>query len=423
MDSSFVAQRSKMTSKRARRLLGKGTANGGAVPSSIASAIPQNQEGRQVNNMLTVIAICAAIMATSIAMANTAVNDQRPIIQMAILLDTSGSMSGLLQQARTQLWSVVNEFATMKKDGKIPELRVALYEYGKSSIPAEEDYLRMIQPLTNDLDKISEELFALTTNGSKEYCGTVIKAATEGLAWIDSSEVLKTIFIAGNEPFTQGNVDYRDSCREAIAKGVTVNTIYCGPHETGISTNWKDGALLTDGSYTNIDHNQETVHIDAPQDKEIALLSAKLNTTYIPYGSLGKEGLSRQAAQDRNAIGAAVAATIQRSAAKATAQYVNYSWDLVDALSNNIVKLEDIKDKDLPETMQDMSLEERKVHVETNLKQRQDLQKRITELNTERKQYVAEEMKKLSDKGDESLETAMIKAVRLQATRLSFEIE
>ena len=154
--------------------------------------------------------------------------ENKPLIQMAILLDTSGSMSGLIEQAKTQLWSIVNEFAMAKRDGKVPVVQVALYEYGKSSLPAKENYLRMILPLTTDLDKVSAELFVLRTNGGDEYCGTVIKAATEGLKWSESNKDLKVIFIAGNEPFTQGKVDYRKSCKAAISKGIIVNTIHCG---------------------------------------------------------------------------------------------------------------------------------------------------------------------------------------------------
>ena len=69
-------------------------------------------------------------------------------------------MDGLIDQAKTQLWTIVNQFATAHRQGKIPVLQVALYEYGKSSIPADENYLRMIVPLTTDLDKVSQELFA-----------------------------------------------------------------------------------------------------------------------------------------------------------------------------------------------------------------------------------------------------------------------
>ena len=136
----------------------------------------------------------------------------RPVIQVAILLDTSNSMDGLIGQAKSQLWTFVNQFSPLRRDGLAPELQVALYEYGKSSISAGEGYLRMVVPFTTDLDRVSEQLFALTTHGGDEYCGAVIKSATQGLNWSPSARDLKVIFIAGNEPFTQGSVDYRQSC-------------------------------------------------------------------------------------------------------------------------------------------------------------------------------------------------------------------
>lgn len=102
-------------------------------------------------------------------------------VQIAILLDTSGSMSGLIEQTKTQLWKVVNTFIDSKQNGQVPFVEVALYEYGNSGLAAEDNWIRQIQPLTRDLDQISEDLFSLATNGGEEYCGAVIKKATADL--------------------------------------------------------------------------------------------------------------------------------------------------------------------------------------------------------------------------------------------------
>jgi hypothetical protein len=109
--------------------------------------------------------------------------EKKPVVQIALLLDTSNSMDGLIEQAKSQLWKIVNEFINAKQNGKRPDLEVALFEYGKSSLVASEGFIRMIVPLTNDLDKISEELFALKTNGGNEYCGWVIREAVNRLTW------------------------------------------------------------------------------------------------------------------------------------------------------------------------------------------------------------------------------------------------
>ena len=123
----------------------------------------------------------------------------------------------------------------------------------------------------------------------------MIREATEKLAWSKVADDLKVIFIAGNEPFTQGPVDYREVCKAAIAKGIIVNTIHCGSEQEGIDGKWKDGAVLADGRHLNINHNQQIVHIPAPQDREIADLGLKLNETYIPFGA---EGQAAQVAAD-----------------------------------------------------------------------------------------------------------------------------
>lgn len=205
-------------------------------------------------------------------------------VQLAILLDTSNSMDGLIEQTKTQLWKIVNEMARSKRDGKAINLHVALYEYGNDGLSSEEGYVRQVTPLTTDLDKISEELFKLKTNGGSEFCGTVISEAIKDLKWTKNTDEYKVIFIAGNEPFTQGSVDYKTACKNAISKGIIINTIYCGNYDEGVNTFWKDGADLADGSYINIDHNQHIVHIDTPFDDELVQLGEKLNETYIAYG-------------------------------------------------------------------------------------------------------------------------------------------
>ncbi len=369
--------------------------------------------------LLILVLFCSIVPAIAAEEAEA----EKPLVQIAVLLDTSNSMDGLIDQAKSQLWNIVNEFALARKNGMIPDLRVALYEYGNDNIPSGEGHIRMILPLTNNLDKISEELFALTTRGGQEYCGMVIQAATEGLDWSKSNDVYKAIFIAGNEPFTQGTVDHKSACEAAIARGIIVNTIHCGPEKQGIDGKWKDGAELADGKFMIIDQNRRVVHIDAPQDTEIAKLGEKLNDTYIPYGALGEESKHNQSVQDKNAAAYGAANVAKRAVSKSSAVYTNVGWDLVDATENNKVKVEDIKDEDLPENMQKMTLEERKEYIETQLKERRKIQKEIQELNKERKKYVAEEMKKLADKGGDTLGASITKAVREQAAKKDFKFD
>src|SRR5688572_25054095 len=307
-------------------------------------------------------ALASAFLTSALAMEypNKPAAGDRPIVQIAILLDTSGSMQGLIEQAKGQLWKIVNEFINARQNGKVPEVQVALFEYGKNTLPASEGYIRMIQPLSNDLDKISEELFALKTNGGDEYCGWVIREAVNRLTWSNSPDVYRAIFIAGNEPFTQGKVNYSDACKAAIGKGIVVNTIHCGGNEEGLRTNWREGALLADGKFMNIDQNQAVVHVAAPQDAEITRLSEELNSTYLAFGERAEESLLRQQIQDSNANSLArYGSSVNRALVKASSNYRNSSWDLVDAVKEKKVKVEELKKDDLPKEMQKLNVKER----------------------------------------------------------------
>jgi len=340
----------------------------------------------------------------------------KPVVQIAILLDTSNSMDGLIEQAKTQLWKIVNEFAKAQRGGQRPDIQVALYHYGTPSLGKETGYIKQLVPLTDDLDKVSEELFKLRTSGGDEYCGAVIKKAAEELKWSDDKGAYKAIFIAGNEPFTQGPVNYSEACKEAVSRGIIVNTIFCGEEQEGIRTNWKDGAALADGSFVSINQNAAVVHVDAPQDKELVDLGQKINGTYVRYGAMGSAGAQNQAAQDSNVSGIAGGggrgATAERAITKSSAAYRNGSWDLVDGVKQNQVQLKDVKEEDLPEDMRKLDAKGREDYVAQKQKEREEIQARIKTLGEEREKFLAEKRK---EGGESTLDTAVVRVVRTQA--------
>jgi hypothetical protein len=345
----------------------------------------------------------------------------RPIVQIAILLDTSGSMDGLIEQAKTQLWKIVNEFAKARRAGMAPDIQVALYQYGTPSLGVETGYIKQLLPLTDDLDKVSEELFKLRTNGGDEYCGMVIQKAAQELKWSDAKDAYKAVFIAGNEPFTQGGVDYHVGCKEAITKGIIVNTIFCGSTQEGANSGWKDGAVLADGAYAAINQETKIVAIQAPQDKEIAELGSKINTTYIGFGGGGGFGAANQAAQDANAAragGGRGGAAVERSIAKSSAAYTNAGWDLVDAVNNQKLDLSTVKDEDLPADMRNLDAKGRADFVAQKNKERQEIKDRIQTLSAERDKYIADQRKNAPES---TFDAAVLQTVHTQATKNGME--
>ena len=344
-----------------------------------------------------------------------------PKVQLALLLDTSGSMEGLIHQARAQLWKIVNEFNTAKRDGRTPELEVALYEYGNDSISADRHWVRQITPLTRDLDEVSRRLFALSTNGGSEYCGAVIREAVQTLAWNAGPGVYKAVFVAGNEPFTQGPVSAVEACRAATGKGIVVNTIHCGSSQEGVNGGWQQGAMLAEGSYLCIDQDKAIAHIPAPQDGEIVRLSGELNKTYLGYGKRREEKAANQLAQDKNAAAATPAAEVSRAVTKASSNYDNRQWDLVDAVNKDQLKPGALKKEDLPEELRALNEADLKAHIAKVSAERTAVQEKIRILNEARESFLATKRKEAG--GADTLDTAVAKTVRSQAAKAGFKWE
>ena len=349
--------------------------------------------------------------------------NKKPKIQLAILLDTSSSMNGLIDQTRNQLWQVVNEFSKAEQNGIKPTLEVAVYEYGNNHLSASNGFIRQVSSLTGELDEVSEALFSLTTSGGSEYCGYAIKTAVTELPWSHSEGDIKAIFIAGNEPFTQGPVAYKHAIDLAKEKGIVINTIHAGNMQQGANTGWKDGALLAGGEYMSIDHNHKIAHFNAPQDDKIAKLNEKLNKTYLPYGNKGREKSRRQKVQDDNTKAISPALLSKRAAAKASSMYNNSSWDLVDAISTGKVELDKLDEKELPENLRKMTKDKRKEFVQSKVEERLELKKQISELSLERNMYVAEKKKEVGAPSPSTMNEAVTSAIQKQGALKNYKFK
>jgi len=321
-------------------------------------------------------------------------------IQVALLLDTSGSMDGLIDQAKSRLWNIVNTLTTLKYDGKTPDIEIALYEYGNDGLSQKSNYIRQIAPLSTDLDLISEKLFALRTNGGNEYCGAVIQDATKQLKWAKDDNNMKLIYIAGNEEFNQGGINYKEAISDALKNDIYVNTIYCGDRTEGINILWKDGADYGKGKYFNIDSNESIRYIATPYDEEITKCNEKINKTYIGYGAKGSAKKMNQETQDKNAQRVSAANYAERAVSKSKAVYKNESWDLVDKVKDDAGAISKIKKEELPAELQGKSESELKTIVAEKTKERATIQKEIGTLAKKRQDYIDAESKKSKKQDD-----------------------
>nr|WP_315151595.1 vWA domain-containing protein [uncultured Flavobacterium sp.] len=357
----------------------------------------------------------SALLATTISFASCNSSNAKPIknigtekpkttennkIQVALLLDTSNSMDGLIDQAKSRLWNIVNTLTTLKYSGKTPDIEIALYEYGNDGLAQQSNYIRQVTPLTTDLDLISEKLFALRTNGGNEYCGAVIQDATKKLQWGTANNNMKLIYIAGNEAFNQGGINYKEAISDAMKNDIYVNTIFCGSSMEGINTFWKDGADYGKGKYFNIDSNQSIQYVSTPYDDKIFQCNVKINTTYIGYGSKGSSKKMNQETQDRNAQKVSSANYAERAVSKSKAVYKNESWDLVDRVKEDSKAISKIKKEELPAELQNKSQAELEAIVTQKSKERESIQKEIGELAKKRQQYIDVESKKSKSQDD-----------------------
>lgn len=345
-------------------------------------------------------------------------NPNKKQIRLGLLLDTSNSMDGLIDQAKSQLWNIVDELADAKYEGDPADLHIALYEYGNDRLSISNGYVRQVTDFTQDLDEVSKLLFELKTNGGSEYCGTVMRDALNEMNWGDDSDDLKMIFIAGNEPFNQGNVNFETVCKNASKRKVLINTIFCGDYQQGINTLWQTGATLGKGKYMNIDMDRQTVYVPSPHDAKIDALNDKLNDTYVAFGVQGRQSKAKQLQEDQNAESYSRSNKVKRAISKSKHVYKNESWDLVDASKKTDFDIQKIEKDDLPEEMKSMNLSEKKNYLALKEAERKKLQEEIKVLGLERKKYVKKVQDSLSQ--DNQLEEAILNSVKSQAKENAF---
>ena len=328
-------------------------------------------------------------------------------VQVALLLDVSGSMSGLIEQAKSQLWKIMNELAVLEKPDGEPDLEMALYVYGSTKFGNEKNEILKLLDFTTDMDLFSQKLFELGTSGSSELAGEVIGKSLKELEWRPGDDHLKVIYIAGNESFNQGRVSYAQSCGEAVEKSIVVNTIFCGDRNQGRKLQWEKGALAGKGSYFHIDHNEKTVYIETPYDQQINQLNQQLNDTYIPIGASGIKRKEQQVLQDSNAGKYSTANMAERSKFKASKKYKAESWDLVDAYQKDKKVAEETEK--LPSDFQGNTVAEIETKIEKITANRERIKAEINENNKLRSEFIQSSKKENTNKN--SLEGSIINSI------------
>ncbi len=351
--------------------------------------------------------------------ATDAVKKAKPRIEVCFVLDTTGSMGGLIEGAKQKIWSIANEMISAKPT---PELRLGLVPYRDRG----DEYVLKTFDLTNDIDAIYGHLRSFKAAGGGDEAESVneaLAAAVRDMSWSADRHVLKIIFLVGDAPphmdYGEGP-KYLEVCREAVKRDLIINTVQCG-NIARTAPFWKEIAQLSEGSYAAIAQSGNMAVIVTPMDEELAGLNRKLGGTLVAYGSerarrmvaskqLAAEAAPASVAADRLAFNAASGVAVQGEG------------ELLDSLSSGKVKLQSLKKDQLPPELQKLNEEELKTEIGKKQQERAELQGRIQKLSKEREEYLAAERKRLAEQGKgDSFDQNVAASIRAQAARKGIE--
>ena len=355
----------------------------------------------------------------------TEIPKQEKHIDLVFAIDVSGSMEHIIAATQRKVWSIVNE---MLKSKPMPILRVGLIAYRGENEECYGGTGFKAWDLTEDLDKVYENLMALRTGGGNVECvGRAIYEANHSVSWQKTNDTLKVLFVLGNEPANQDrNKDrygYHVTAPAAISNGIQINTIYCSSHERA-TPEWAEISRLADGAFLTVGLEGKVAEVSTPMDKELADLQRQLIGTNVAYG--GGAGLKMVAELNKAenlAATAPMASQADRSSALTNQKSGRLgTWDLLDAVKEKRVKLDELKDEELSAEMQKMSPEKRREYLESKQKERDEIIKKMQELAKARDEYVQAEIKKQNlDKN--SVDQIILNTLRQQAEKKGFKFK
>ena len=373
----------------------------------------------------TVVAalISSLLLGTAVVHAQTAtaikpVDAEPKVIEMTFVLDTTGSMGGLIEGAKTKIWHIIND--VMQKQGKAAatSVKVGLVAYRDRG----DEYVTKITPLSENLDEVYRVLMDYKAAGGGDTPEDVRMALRDGVekaGWSKPDKnVSQIIFLVGDAPPHDNYKDVpptQESVKKARQRGMVVNTIQAGVDKATTAA-WHSIAQHGGGEYFAIAQDGGVRAVATPYDVELSDLGSKMGSTYVAYGSAGARVSKKEAQVSMEAkVSAAAPATAKadRAVNKAINSKAYDDADLIQSVENKSVELERIKTEELPDEMQKMSAEERKVYVDKQIAERKVIKERIVDLSHKRDAYIAEQNKKSAGKED-GFDTAVSTALGKQ---------
>ena len=363
------------------------------------------------------LAACLPLAVSPAARAKQAPTTQPKVVEVCFVLDTTGSMGGLIDGAKKKIWTIANGIVAADKGAKV---RFALVPYRDRG----DAYVTKVFDLTDDLDKVFADLQSFEAGGGgdgPESVNQAIVDAVNKIAWTSGDAATKIVFLVGDAPPHMDYADdvkYAKTCEAAVRKNLIINTVQCG-EQSETTPVWQEIARLSEGSYVALEQSGGMVVIETPLDKEIAELSTQIGALAVPYGSADQQ---RQV-QSKTASAAAAPAPVAAERAYFNAsdsfggKSIQGRGDLVSDVRENAVALEKLKDEELPENMRTMSADERKAYLKQQGEARDKLTARVNELSKQRQAIIDEENKKLTNGKGDAFDAKVTEIVNGQVNR------
>jgi len=341
-----------------------------------------------------------------------------PTIELVFCLDATGSMKGLIHTAKEKIWDIVNVVAQSKP---APVIRLGMIFYRDLS----DEFVTKVYPQTENLDSIYSELLLIEADGGGDEPESVNQAINEAvmqMKWTSGNNTYRTIFLVGDCPphmnYKQ-DVKYLSSCKLAREKGIVINTIKLGSSCTSAIEHFRTIAKETNGDYMQLEQNADDVVIETPYDDSISYYSNKLDASKIYYGDKQmqtsmitnqQQALRLYKHSSKNAIASRGKFSTNKSGEK------NFygTNELVQEIITNKIKLENIKEEELPENMVKMTKEERINYIEKLKIERVDNLENLKRLTTLREGYISDKMKE--KRGKSSFSAKIFEVIKKQAT-------
>ena len=371
---------------------------------------------------LSVRQFAIAFACLALPLATTSQAAAKPTVEVAFVLDTTGSMGGLLEGAKRKIWSIATSVVDTNPDA---DIRIGLVAYRDIG----DEYVTKTFDLTTDIQDIYANLLELKARGGGDWPESVNEAldiTVNKLHWTPGSDVRRIVFLVGDAPphmdYAQ-DTKYPKTLAVAAQKDIIVNAVQAGGARDTERV-WQDVAQLGNGRYIPIPQDGgEVVVIESPYDDDIIILQREINRTVIPYGTPKLQKRTEEKRSQLSQVAAAAPAQASEMAsylnkrAKVSSEAITGDGDLVSAVASGRASLDGIKDEDLPEDMRKLSSEQRKQELDKQMQQRKALNEKLAALVQKRDSFIAEKKRNTTSTAKLSFDSVVENTLKSQLKR------